>query len=322
VAARILEREGAHVQTVGDGQSALDWLRQWPDQVDVVLMDVQMPIMDGYEATHRIRGELGRADLPVIALTAGAFSHQREAALASGMNDFLAKPFDVDAMIATLQRQTGCQPEASSVAQFDAPSGAADTPPPLPGIDTARGLRAWDDDVALFCKLLQQFAATYGDAGRTIAIHCAAGDTDAASTLAHKLSGAAGNLALPEVERSARAIDNALQAGQSPTDLTAALQTALDTVLSSLADWQAPASPAETVSADGNLTAATPLLRELLAALDRDSPRHAEPILMALAAHLPAAPLQAIGERIDAFDFRGAEARTRAEAARLGISLE
>ena len=331
VAARILEREGAHVQTVDNGQSALDWLRQWPDQVDAVLMDVQMPVMDGYEATRRIRDELGRTDLPIIALTAGAFSHQREAALAVGMNDFLAKPFDVDAMIATLQRLTGCQAEAVSRATIDAASSEADTVPPLNGIDTARGLRVWGGDATRFRKFLQQFATAYGEAGRTIAASHQAGDTAAAAALAHKLSGAAGNLALPEVERLAREIDAALPADRPPpTALTAlidALQAAIDTVLASLARWNEQAGPTDntsplTVTADADPAAATPLLHELLAALDRDSPRHAEPILSALAAHLPSEALLAIRERIEAFDFRGAEARTRAEARRLGISLE
>jgi len=321
VAARILEREGAHVQTVSDGQSALDWLRQWADQVDAVLMDVQMPIMDGYEATRRIRDELGRTDLPVIALTAGAFSHQRDAALAAGMNDFLAKPFDVDAMISALQRLTGCVAEPAGVAPAAAPEQSA-AGPSLPGIDTVRGLLIWGDDITQFRRYLQLFTDTYAEAGRTIAANCAAGDMAAAKTLAHKLSGTAGSLALPEVERAAREIDAALQAGQFLSALADALQAALDTVVASLAKWQALAGSEEETNGDGDLAAATPLLRELLAALDRDSPRHAEPILKSLATHLPTDILRTIHERIDVFDFRGAEARTRAAAERLGISLE
>ncbi len=324
VAARILESEGAQVQTMADGASAIDWLRQWPDQIDVVLMDVQMPLMDGYETTRRIRVSLGRTDLPVIALTAGAFSYHREAALDAGMNDFLTKPFDVNTMVATLQRWSGCQPEALSPVGASPP--AAETPPPAHAL---AGVAAdvWGRDLAGYRKYLRRFAEGYAGAGFEIARLFDAGDREAAFALAHKIAGVAGNLGLPEIERLARAVDSELHEGRPIAAAVDALQAAIDQVLATMKAWLDNESAAPGVSSTGPVApvdkaAVTPLLRDLRAALDRDSPRHAEPLLAELAGHLPVDMLTGLRERIDAFDFRGGEAQLRDLAVRLGISLE
>ncbi|MGE5471244.1 MAG: response regulator [Bacteroidota bacterium] len=331
VAARILESEGARVQTLSDGAAAVDWLRQWPDLIDVVLMDVQMPLMDGYETTRRIRAELQGNELPIIALTAGAFSYQRDAALGAGMNDFLSKPFDVNTMVATLQRWTGVRPM-----QLPSPEAEPEKAPDpvtaalssvlrnLPGIDLERGLAAWGKDVAGYRKYLRRFADSYAGAGRQIAESARSGDREGAAALAHKLAGAAGNLGLPDVERLARAADAELHAGRPFQPHAEALQEAIDIVLGSLESWQEAdaEAPAAGSLAEINNPAVASLLRELLAALDRDSPRHAEPLLAELAAYLPAEMLAGIREHIDAFDFRGGEARVRDLAAGLGITWE
>lgn len=100
---RALELEGATVILASDGQQGLDALRASPRAFDVVLMDIQMPILDGLSATRTLRGEPELADLPVIALTAGVLAEEREAALAAGMSGFLAKPLDLEQMVAVLR---------------------------------------------------------------------------------------------------------------------------------------------------------------------------------------------------------------------------
>jgi PAS domain S-box-containing protein len=107
VATKALEREGARVETAGDGQQALDRLRAGPGDFDVVLMDIQMPVMDGLTATREIRRDAALAGLPVIALTAGVLPEEHQAALDAGINDVLNKPLELDKMTSTLRRVVG-----------------------------------------------------------------------------------------------------------------------------------------------------------------------------------------------------------------------
>ena len=104
VARRILEAAGAQVAIAADGINALKQLSAGRDRFDAVLMDIQMPGMDGYDATRAIRNELELADLPVVAMTASALTSDREHCLASGMNDHIGKPFDVGEMTAVVAR--------------------------------------------------------------------------------------------------------------------------------------------------------------------------------------------------------------------------
>jgi len=106
VAHQILVGEGANVEVAENGHDAITLLMSKPDYFDVVLMDVQMPVMDGYTATQHIRTLPELHDLPIIALTAGAFKSHRATALAAGMNDFVAKPFEVDELVGCIQRLT------------------------------------------------------------------------------------------------------------------------------------------------------------------------------------------------------------------------
>ena len=98
LAERVLKKEGAEVTTARDGQQALDRLRESPGAFDLVLMDIQMPVMDGLTATRAIRADSALAGLPVIALTAGVLPEERQAALEAGVNDFLPKPLDLHRM--------------------------------------------------------------------------------------------------------------------------------------------------------------------------------------------------------------------------------
>ncbi len=104
VGQKALEHEGAHVGTARDGQQALERLRATPDGFDIVLMDIQMPVMDGLTATREIRRNPALAGLPVIALSAGVLPEERQAALAAGLNDFLPKPINIDRMAAMLRQ--------------------------------------------------------------------------------------------------------------------------------------------------------------------------------------------------------------------------
>ena len=105
VALEVLSDEGIVVQTATDGGEALALLEQ--ERFDAVLMDCQMPVMDGFTATRRLRERPALRDLPVIAMTASAMSGDKDKALAAGMNDYITKPVNIDQMLATLARWVG-----------------------------------------------------------------------------------------------------------------------------------------------------------------------------------------------------------------------
>jgi CheY-like chemotaxis protein len=110
VARELLSKEGAVVTLAGDGQLGVNAVAEASPMFDVVLMDLQMPVMDGYAATRKIRQELGLLALPIIAMTANAMASDRQACLDAGMNEHVGKPFDFSALVALLQRLTQSVP--------------------------------------------------------------------------------------------------------------------------------------------------------------------------------------------------------------------
>ncbi|GHC89416.1 histidine kinase [Pseudorhodoferax aquiterrae] len=198
VAARILGGEGATVTLADDGGSALALLAEQPTAFDVVLMDIQMPGMDGYEATRRIRATPALRRLPVVALTAGAFASQRDKALASGLDAFVAKPFLVDQLVQTLL-QVRRRGEATAPLPAPAPTEQG------PAIDVQRGLAVCGDAAAL-AQALGRFMHLHGDAVLQLR---RAGPAEAAE-LAHRLRGVAAQLGLDQVAAKTAAYERAL----------------------------------------------------------------------------------------------------------------
>jgi CheY-like chemotaxis protein len=101
---RILERAGATIDVAADGAQAVHMLTENPNHYDLVLMDIQMPEMDGYETTYCIRKKLGLTDLPIIAMTANALASDRENCLVAGMNDHVSKPLEIDVLLSSILR--------------------------------------------------------------------------------------------------------------------------------------------------------------------------------------------------------------------------
>jgi CheY-like chemotaxis protein/HPt (histidine-containing phosphotransfer) domain-containing protein len=321
VARRILEAEGASVDVVNSGKAALELLDTRSD-IDAVLMDVQMPGMDGYETTRRIREIADLAKLPIVALTAGVLKHEQDAALTAGMNGFIAKPFNVDEMMDILQVLTGCkaEPEPAQVQAQEAPPAPALVAPPEV-LDVVAGLRTWGDETA-YKKYLRRFASTDGQCGPQVAALLEQDRRSEASAITHKLKGSSGALALVQVERASRLLDERLAGGGDLENVLEPLQLALDAALNAILLYAG--SSAENASASLNPAASDTVgsqLTELLRALDRDNPDAAEPILASLAKEVPEEMLRGICEGVEAFDFRAAEAQVRALAVKLKIPL-
>jgi len=310
VAQRIFEREGAQVFLANDGQAAVDWLRANPQGVDVVLMDLQMPVLDGLNATELIRQDPLLQQLPVIALSAGVLRSQRDAALAVGMNDFIAKPLDVDAAVSVIGRATGRVP-ARAVATTAPPTRqTAPGAESLPGLDLTRGLQVFQN-VADYQQYLRIFARDYAHSADFVAQATAA---ELAPWL-HKLKGAAANLGVQDVAAAAGALDSRLQA--DPTDATGRqrLVETLITALHSIAEYAAPPQPVTKAPADA--LQLRQLLDDTLAALDHDNPDEVDPLLDTLAKWLPDEPIDRLRTAVQRFDFRLAEAIVKDIAAAL-----
>jgi len=215
VARSILAQEGAHVTVAHNGQEAIDRLRA-SDRIDVVLMDVQMPVMDGYTATDVMRASPEFQSLPVIALTADARASERERALAAGMTDFLSKPFEPAQLIRCILRAV---PTWSPVAPTGA-TGAGEPSVPSPdawpeidGIDTAAVRRLLAEDRALFQTLLRYLVEEisnlrpFGERGDELAVA-------AYAARMHRLRGVAGQMAAGAISELAGRIEQGFREGR------------------------------------------------------------------------------------------------------------
>ena len=142
VAQELLEDAGARVQLADNGQIGVDLLRADAGIYDIVLMDMQMPVMDGYTATGIIRKELGLSGLPIVAMTANAMASDREACLAAGMNEHIGKPFDLEQLVALLLRLTGQAVDApASTATAVTATIASNAPKKFASLSVPQALR-------------------------------------------------------------------------------------------------------------------------------------------------------------------------------------
>ena len=235
---RILNGQGAQVSLAANGQEALDWLQTHPNAVDLVLMDVQMPVMDGIEATRRLRQMPQFASLPIVALTAGACKSQQNAAHAAGMTHFISKPYDVPSTIAMILRLTSpaaacAAPDADLQALHSAPIAAAADVGDRVVIDRVKGLEIWND-AASYQQFLHRFVTVYQGAVALMQSQLQQSDRLAARALAHKLVGVAANMALPETLACARELDRVLQTDIDPAAQLTQLEGALRRAVSAI----------------------------------------------------------------------------------------
>jgi PAS domain S-box-containing protein len=218
VAQRILERQGASVSTCSDGLAALEHVRAHPHLLDIVLMDVQMPVLDGNEATRRIRSELQLNLLPIVALTAGALVGERQRALEAGMNDFVSKPFDPQVLIRKVRRLVETArgaPIPMVILDTKAADPAADRRL-MASIDAGVVQQMFGDDLSLFKSLLARMLAEFADFALPIAVS----PSDQTNLVriqarAHKLKGSAGMIGATRIMRLAGAVEAALQDGRT-----------------------------------------------------------------------------------------------------------
>ena len=210
VALDLLRSVGLQADLAVNGAQAVEMVEK--NDYDLILMDMQMPVMDGITATRHIRQlPVGRR-IPILAMTANAFDDDRNTCLAAGMNDHIPKPVNPDVLFAALAHWLSTDlapppPEASTASVVFAPATLAE----IPGLDYAFGLNAVRGRVASYERLLGKFARNHTGDFDLIRQHLRDGNIDEARRLAHSLKGAAGALGAAEIQKIAAQLEMAIR---------------------------------------------------------------------------------------------------------------
>jgi PAS domain S-box-containing protein len=234
IAIELLEGAGATVTVAGNGRVAVDILAGGPEPppFDVVLMDLQMPVMDGYQATARLRADPRFGSLPIVAMTAHATVEERQRCLTAGMNDHISKPIDPENLIETVSRHYR-PPKGIAPSSRAAEPQAAEPLPDIAGLDARDGLARVGGNRKLYLKLLRRFAGEPGAAVGQVAEALVRGDAAAAERLAHTVKGVAGNLGAGTLREAAGKLEKAI-AAKAPSAELAPLVQGFDSALENL----------------------------------------------------------------------------------------
>lgn len=340
IAQEILQNAGLSVRIAGDGQQALQALNE--DKYDAVFMDIQMPVMDGYEATKKIRENPLFKNLPIIAMTAHAMAGDREGCLEAGMNDYVTKPIHPASVLKTLARwidpvrdQAACALEAAAADNDpdtgDQPRGLA--LPAIQSLDTEDGLSRLEGNWKLYMKILKQFHADYRDLENHLRAALSAGDFNSAARWAHTIKGVAANIGGHDLSLASAELETAIQQNNLPAmdsslDNFSARLAAVREDIKNLEEQPAPSeptamSPDEDTAID--ITLVGPLLSSLYTMLENglvEAVDHAHILKNQLRHSSFKEPLQHLVKNIEAFDMDQALIDLQAIASDLNIPLQ
>ena len=288
VARGLLENAGFQVVMAGNGRQAVERLRQQAQpQFDAVLMDLQMPQMDGYEATRRIRAwEAGRSSeetgrqtpIPIIAMTAEVVGEVRRLCTEAGMNDYVSKPVDPKELFSALTRwitpanrqnpPAAKERIATQVPTYHDPSSLPDS---LPGINLRGALNRIGGNQSLYKKLLLKFSTDHAGEVEAIRDALKSGDAKTATRLAHTLKGVAGTIGAQTLSEAAAMLETALKNQDNDLDgLFDQVSVCLQTVVQSITSLNGPKAQtrSEPAGRPGNIRETLFLLDELKALLE------------------------------------------------------
>ncbi|SFU84739.1 PAS domain-containing protein [Pseudoduganella namucuonensis] len=311
----ILLHAGARVEIAGNGRVAVNMLTADPQRCDVVLMDLQMPVMNGYEATAALRA-MGLTALPIIAMTANALDEDRRLATDAGIDAHIPKPIDVEEMIATLTRFITVRGDGACEGPGRWPDELDDRPVSLPGIDLDAALARLAGNYPAFVGLLKRFENSQGDTVSEVRALLTNDKRQQAAQLLHRLRGVAANLGAGDIARLSAQAEIALHEANEP-DLAFTL-TALDqsiTVVTEAARTLPLPLPAATAAPDkdapdANLPQALEELVSLLQTNNMKALTHFQGLRAALEPDEREAVL-ALADAIETLDFAAAEKQVR-----------
>ena|GEM_PF-1008085 len=317
---------GLTVELAVNGEEAVKCVRQ--ANYDLVLMDCQMPVMDGYEATRLIRAEPRFAELPIIAMTANAMASDRERCLATGMNDHIAKPIDVELLYATLARwlkKTGSSTQAPANPAMPSQEKSLSE---LAVLDENAALKRLGGNRAMFERILGRFHENQQDAIERLKTWRTAGDVEKMLLLAHTLRGLAGNIGADQVAALARSLESQLKdaALNEPEQLDivlAELASALDKLLllAATAKTKAPASSEALPRDNERLRASLIEMQRLLANSDASAVQQIATIEQELNAQTDPLQVRKLVRDVENYEFDSAIETLLKIAGELSIDL-
>jgi PAS domain S-box-containing protein len=312
LASQLLCDVGIVVSTAQNGREAVE--KVTTESFDGVLMDIQMPEMDGYQAVRAIRAQSELAALPIIAMTANAMLVDRAKALDAGMNDHLPKPIDPGELYAAIKRWFKPHALVSSPQSGTPPAAITDREVAidyLDGIDLVDGLKRVAGNHHLYRNLLLKFRQSQADAAQEIRQALAAGDRQRAERIAHTIKGIAGSIGAKELQAAAAAVEQRVRdanPAHTQTDLSA-FETALRRVVVSIGNLGEleTASPCSQPVSD--LSRLLPKLSELELLLKNDD-FDARNILEELLPHFQKTPhaglFEVLTKKVAGYDFEAA----------------
>jgi CheY-like chemotaxis protein len=330
VATELLRSAGAIVEVANHGGEAVKILREGPEPpaFDVVLMDLQMPVMDGHTATRLLRSNPRFNNIPIIAMTAHALVEERQRSLEAGMNDHVTKPIEPEALFATLKRWVKPREAVAKPALAQAVAVAEEAIlPEIEGLDVEGGLKRVAGNKRLYRSLLGQFADKQGDAGAQIKAALGGGDRELAGRIAHTVKGVAGNLGIGSVQMAAEKIERAIRENDPAEKgaiegLDSVLRPMVQTIQRAL-DGTGPARPAAKGDGAFDRAAAATAVTRLKTLIEANDGGAAEAFLeveAALSGIADQPRLEALGNALGDFDFDRASSEIEDLARLCGVS--
>lgn len=319
VAQELLEKVGFVVTIANDGRESIDAVQR--QAFDGVLMDIQMPVMDGLEATRRIRADARFKDLPIIAMTANAMAGDREKSIAAGMNDHVAKPIDLDELFATLNRWIRVNKKAA------AGLGKVEPERRHSVIDMDAGLQRVKGNVELYHKILDRFRATQEGIPARVRQALEAGEEETAARVVHALKNVAGNIGAFELCAAVGRLETALkERDEDPRGSLESVGVALARVFAAIDERRNDVTARTAAEKPETLDrAALASLFNRLRTLLKDNDTAASDTLEAIAAQLRGTEhksvLSRLAELVGRYDFENALSEVAVVARILNLSV-
>jgi CheY-like chemotaxis protein len=317
VATELLQSAGAIVTVANHGGEAVKILTAdgQPPPFDIVLMDIQMPVMDGISATKLLRTHPYLDKLPILAMTAHALVEEIKRCIDAGMNDHISKPIDPGALFSTLLKWAKPREKSTGETQA-APARPVEeiALPPIAGVNIADGLNRVAGNRRLYRDLLSQFAVKQAGAATEIASALDAKDNQTAERAAHTVKGVAGNLGITNVQAAAQKLEKAIRESDASTSavldqFAIVLRVHVKAISDALHDVAPEPEPPPAAFDPARAASAVGQLRTLLEASDGDAQEAFEKLRDSVAAAVDKSHLDALNESINNFEFEQALAR-------------